>query len=69
VRLRGRTAERLPAYDEIAPRVAEEYGAQRRREANERAYREMRERYDIVIEQPGVLAEAEPAASAPEAAR
>jgi hypothetical protein len=53
VRLRSRTAERLPAYDEIAARVAEEYGAQRRREANERAYRQMRERYDIVIEQPG----------------
>ena len=69
VRLRCRAAARLPAYDEIAARVAEEYGAQRRREANERAYREMRERYDIVIEQPGALAEAEPAASAPETSR
>ena len=29
---------RLPPYDEIAARVAEEFGAQRRREANERAY-------------------------------
>ncbi|HUQ50866.1 MAG TPA: peptidylprolyl isomerase, partial [Gammaproteobacteria bacterium] len=52
VRLRGRSAARLPPYDEIAARVAEEYGAQRRREANERAYREMRARYDIVIEDP-----------------
>jgi peptidyl-prolyl cis-trans isomerase C len=69
VRLRSRTDARLPAYDEIAARVAEEYGAQRRREANERAYREMRERYDIVIEQPVALPEAAPAAPTPEAAR
>jgi peptidyl-prolyl cis-trans isomerase C len=69
VRLRSRTAARLPAYDEIVARVAEEYGAQRRREANERAYREMRERYDIVIEQPGEPPEAAPGAPTPEAAR
>jgi len=50
VRLRSRSAARLPSYDEIAARVAEEYGAQRRREANERAYREMRARYDVVVE-------------------
>ena len=52
VRLRGRSDARLPPYDEIAARVAEEFGAQRRREANERAYQEMRARYDVVIEQP-----------------
>jgi peptidyl-prolyl cis-trans isomerase C len=52
VRLRGRSGERLPPYEEIAARVAEEYGAARRREANERAYREMRARYDVVVEQP-----------------
>jgi hypothetical protein len=52
VRLRSRSAERLPPYDEIAARVAEEFGAQRRREANERAYQEMRARYEIVIETP-----------------
>ncbi len=52
VRLRGRSDARLPPYDEIAARVAEEYGAQRRREANERAYQEMRARYEVVIEQP-----------------
>ncbi len=33
VRLRGRTDARLPPYDEIAARVAEEYAATRRREA------------------------------------
>jgi hypothetical protein len=53
VRLRARSAARLPPYDEISARVAEEYGARRRREANERAYREMRSRYDVVIERPG----------------
>jgi hypothetical protein len=50
VRLRSRSEPRLPPYDEIAARVAEEYGAQRRREANEQAYAEMRARYDVVIE-------------------
>ena len=53
VRLRTRSEARLPPYDEIAERVAEEFGAQRRREANEQAYREMRDRYDVVIEQLG----------------
>ena len=61
VRLRGRSDARLPPYDEIAARVAEQYGAQRRREANERAYREMRARYDIIIEQPAASTAAEPA--------
>jgi peptidyl-prolyl cis-trans isomerase C len=50
VRLRGRSDARLPPYEEIAARVAEEFGAQRRRAANERAYQEMRARYDVVIE-------------------
>jgi hypothetical protein len=52
VRLRARSEARLPPYDEIAARVAEEYGAQRRREANEAEYRTMRARYDVVIEWP-----------------
>src|SRR5262245_40525990 len=54
VRLRSRSEPRLPPYDEIAARVAEEYGAQRRREANEQAYRRMRARYDVVVELPDV---------------
>ena len=57
VRLRSRSEPRLPPYDEIAERVAEAYGAQRRQEANDKAYREMRARYDVVIED----ANAEPA--------
>jgi peptidyl-prolyl cis-trans isomerase C len=52
VRLRGRAGERLPPFEEIAARVAEEYGAARRREANERAYQEMRARYEVVVEPP-----------------
>jgi hypothetical protein len=52
VRLRGRSEARLPPFEEIAARVAEEYAAQRRREANEAEYRKMRERYDVVIEWP-----------------
>jgi hypothetical protein len=52
VRLRSRSEARLPPYEEIAARVAEEYGAARRREANERAYREMRAKYDVVVELP-----------------
>jgi hypothetical protein len=50
--LRSRSEPRLPPYDDIAARVAEEYGAQRRREANENAYEKMRARYDVVIERP-----------------
>lgn len=52
VRLRGRSEPRLPPYEEIAARVAEEFGAERRREANERAYQEMRAQYEVVIEAP-----------------
>lgn len=50
IRLRRRTEARLPPYDEIAERVAQEFAAQRRREANEREYRKMRAKYDVVIE-------------------
>lgn len=50
VRLRSRSAARLPPYDEIEARVTEVFGAERRREANERAYGEMRAQYEVVIE-------------------
>ena len=61
VRLRSRAEQRLPPYEEIAARVADEFGATRRREANEAAYREMRAKYDVVIEAPAaVAAESEP---------
>jgi len=57
VRLRSRSDPRLPPYDEIAARVAEEYGAERRREANEQAYQKMRARYDVVVELPNAQPE------------
>jgi peptidyl-prolyl cis-trans isomerase C len=57
VRLRGRSEARLPPYDEITARVAEEFAAARRREADARAYQRMRDHYDVVIE----TAVAEPA--------
>jgi peptidyl-prolyl cis-trans isomerase C len=52
VRLRSRTQARLPPYDEIAARVAEEFGAKRRREANEAAYRRLRANYNVIVEMP-----------------
>jgi hypothetical protein len=52
VRLRARTARRLPPFDEIREQVAAEFAADRRRERNEAEYRRMRAHYDVVIEQP-----------------
>jgi peptidyl-prolyl cis-trans isomerase C len=52
VRLRSRSEARLPPYEEIAEKVAEEFGAKRRREANEAAYEKMRAKYDVVVEMP-----------------
>ena len=52
VRLRSRTAARLPPYEEIAAHVAEEFGAKRRREANEAAYRKLRANYNVTVETP-----------------
>jgi parvulin-like peptidyl-prolyl isomerase len=56
VRLRSRTEARLPSYDEIAARVAEELGAKRRREANEAAYRKLRANYNVIVETPAAPA-------------
>ncbi|HUO68129.1 MAG TPA: peptidylprolyl isomerase [Gammaproteobacteria bacterium] len=52
VRLRARTARRLPPFDEIRDQVAAEFAADRRRERNEAEYRRMRAHYDVVIEKP-----------------
>jgi hypothetical protein len=64
IRLRDRTPSRLPPYDEIRERVAEEFAAERRREANEAAYQRMRARYDVVIEAPAESASSAPAGAA-----
>jgi uncharacterized membrane protein YqiK len=50
--LRSRTESRLPPYDEIAARVAEEFGAKRRREANEATYRRLRAHYNVIVGMP-----------------
>jgi peptidyl-prolyl cis-trans isomerase C len=61
VRLRERAERRLPPYEEIAARVADEFGDARRRAANEAAYQRMRAHYEVVVEPP-----AEPLAAAAE---
>jgi peptidyl-prolyl cis-trans isomerase C len=55
VRIAERHAARRPPYEEVRDRVEAAYLAERRRLANESAYRAMRERYDVVIEVPDDL--------------
>ena len=52
VRLRARSARRLPPFDVIRDHVAAEFAADRRRERNEAEYRRMRAHYDVVVEKP-----------------
>jgi peptidyl-prolyl cis-trans isomerase C len=52
VRLLNRTDSRLPPYEEIRDQVRTAFAEERRAEANAAKYREMRERYDIVIDWP-----------------
>lgn len=52
IRVVERAPERVPAYDEIGEQVRAFYAAEKRAAANEAAYREIRERYDVVIEWP-----------------
>jgi parvulin-like peptidyl-prolyl isomerase len=58
VRLRSRSEARLPPYEEIEARVADEFASQRRAARNEAAYAEMRARYDVVVEEPPAAAPA-----------
>lgn len=51
-RVHGRSASRIPPFDEIRARIADTYAAVRRDEANAAAYRRLRDRYQIVIEWP-----------------
>ena len=46
-----RVEGRLPTLAEIRPEVEQEYLAERRRELKERAYRKLREGYEVFIEQ------------------
>jgi hypothetical protein len=55
VRIVASTEPRQPPLSEIRGRVESELIADRRRRANEAAYRDLRDRYDIVIEIPEAL--------------
>jgi parvulin-like peptidyl-prolyl isomerase len=52
VRLRARTEQRLPPFDEIRDRVLEQFGAVRREQRNDAEYRRMRSHYEVVVEPP-----------------
>lgn len=52
IRLVERTQARQPSFDEARERAAEVFAEERRRAANEAAYEEMRQRYDVSIEWP-----------------
>jgi peptidyl-prolyl cis-trans isomerase C len=52
VRVTAHSEARQPALDDIRERVVTAFNAERRRLANEAAYRDLRARYDIVIEIP-----------------
>ena len=58
VRVTARTEARTPALEEIRERVVSALNAERRLNANEQAYRDLRERYDIRIEIPDAVREA-----------
>jgi hypothetical protein len=58
VRVTARTEARTPALEEIRERVVLALNAERRRDVNEQAYQDLRERYDIVIEIPDAVREA-----------
>jgi len=58
VRVTARTETRTPALEEIRERVISALNSERRRNANEQAYQELRGRYDIIIELPEAVREA-----------
>jgi hypothetical protein len=52
IRVVGRTMARIPTFAEAEARVRESYAAEKRAAANEAAYREIRERYEVVVDWP-----------------
>lgn len=58
VRLVEREERRVPPFEEVVGRVAAEFAAVRRQEANEAVYRQMRDRYDVVVQWPDEAAPA-----------
>ena len=58
VRMISRSVARQLTFDQVREQAREAFAADRRRTANERAYAEMRARYDVVVDWPEPLAEA-----------
>jgi hypothetical protein len=52
VRVGAREAERLPGLDEVRRAVERDWRAQRRREANQRFYEALRDRYQVEVQMP-----------------
>lgn len=52
IRVIDRTPARMPPFGEIEALVREVYAAEKQAAANEAAYREIRDRYDVVIDWP-----------------
>ena len=52
VRINGRTPSRDPLLAEVADAVRRDFLQQRRRNANETFYRQLRERYDVQFIEP-----------------
>jgi len=50
VRLSERVEGRRPSLDEVRSAVRRDWGEARRREANEAMFRELRERYVVIVE-------------------
>ena len=52
VKVSERVPKRLPELEEVLSRVRNDFVSQRRREANEAFYTELRSRYEISVEEP-----------------
>ena len=59
VRVISRSVARQPTFDQVREQAREAFAADRRRTANERAYAEMRARYDVVVDWPQLPADAD----------
>jgi PPIC-type PPIASE domain len=60
LRVISRSEARQPTFDEVREQAAEGFAADRRQTANDRAYAEMRARYDVVVDWPEPPVEANP---------
>lgn len=63
VRVEGQEEPYMPPLEDIRPTVRDEFLSYRRREVDELFYNKLRERYEIVIEEPSPATDAETATS------